>query len=288
MLAIRPGVNVDAVIQYLQQAESQARNLRGSTDTHNKLANYFEWVALQQRALGSAVPVADMDRLVSTRTYWSLLGATYMSLAVVDTELQQRIDDLEKERLSLVSEMDRLKRNSANTIAVLDTNVIMTHHHELETMSWHTIADEHPRRTVRVVIPIIVIDELDRLKRSQGDMIVGGHRTPRRTVARKAIRVLSRMFEYPGVSHDIDQGVPGDMNTKPVSFELLMDSAGHARLPEPDAEIRERALALSAYASRLVLVTFDLGNKFAAEHAGLTVNRLVEVEDQNLEPSGTP
>jgi predicted ribonuclease YlaK len=157
-------------------------------------------------------------------------------------------------------------------------------HEELETIPWHGTIRERARRAVHVVIPIIVIDQLDRLKRSQGDMILRGKKVARRTVARQALRTLSRMFERHDDRVGIDQADAGS-RSNPVSIELLLDPPGHTRLASPDAEIRDRAIARSAYANRVVLVTYDLGNTFAAQFEGLEVIRLKDTEEVAGEPA---
>jgi hypothetical protein len=64
-----------------------------------------------------------------------------------------------------------------------------------------------------------------------------------------------------------------------------MDPPGHSRLPSPDAEIRDRAISRSAYADRVVLLTYDLGNTFAAQLDGLEVIRLKDAEESEAEPT---
>jgi hypothetical protein len=59
-------------------------------------------------------------------------------------------------------------------------------------------------------------------------------------------------------------------NLGPVTLELLFDPPDHKRLPDPDAEIVDRALAVQNMAGRPVtMVTYDTSMGFRARQAGL-------------------
>lgn len=260
-------------------------NVLNSNFDSDKIGRYLAWAANERRTLGSAISEADMDRLVTTRTYWALVSAGGVApIAVLDIELQSRIQALDGEEQELTKEHDRWSRVGWTTAAVLDTNALMTHHASLQDIQWHELVGERDMRTVRVVIPLIVIDELDKLKRSTGTMTIGGKVFQRRTLARQSLRTVAAMFDavHTVVSVDQSKEVP---YSRPVTFELLADAPGHVRLETADAEIRDRALALAAHTNRVLLVTYDLGNQFAAGLSGLEAIRLVDEEDAALDPS---
>lgn len=196
---------------------------------------------------------------------------------VLSRELEDRIGDLNAESTYLYGEMRRLQA-APTTIAVLDTNVLMMDHSRLTEMPWHQLSETRDMQLVRVIIPIIVVDELDALKRSSGEMRIGGKGIPRRTVARQALRTVSGMFQQPSDVYSFDQSDDA-LIRRPVTIELLMDAPFHKRLSSPDAEIRDRALSLKPYAQRTVLVTYDLGNQFSAEAIGLATRRLTDADD---------
>ena len=196
---------------------------------------------------------------------------------VLSRELEDRIGDLNAESTYLYGEMRRLQA-APTTIAVLDTNVLMMDHSRLTEMPWHQLSETRDMQLVRVIIPIIVVDELDALKRSSGEMRIGGKGIPRRTVARQALRTVSGMFQQPSDVYSFDQSDDA-LIRRPVTIELLMDAPFHKRLSSPDAEIRDRALSLKPYAQRTLLVTYDLGNQFSAEAIGLATRRLTDADD---------
>jgi len=281
MLSIRPGFGLDAVLGYLDFAIEGARKVE--QDLGN-IETYFAWVAANLRTLGAAVTPSELDRLITTPTYWAIQGwpsSRGGRVGLLGHEIAQRRTDLEAERKELAWIIDDNRRNRMKSVAVLDTNVVMEHHSDFAGLAWHSIVQVFPHDTVRVVIPILVIDELDKLKRSQGSVTKGGKTSPRRSVARQALRSLSRMFQSPEMIIPIDRR-DKDGFTEPATLELLMDPPGHVRLDNPDAEIRDRALSFGAYVASTTLVTYDLGNQFAAQLVGLNTHRLTDEEDEAL------
>jgi hypothetical protein len=120
------------------------------------------------------------------------------------------------------------------------------------------------------VVPLLVVDELDRHKRKDRQTKV--HPEGKETVssrARVTLRHLEDLFGDPSwvvtLHSDRFPAAP------PVKAELLLDPLGHIRLPEPDAELIDRALALQDLSGRPVtLATSDTGMIFRAKAAGLT------------------
>ena len=171
MLSIRPGVPIAMIIDYLAHAVNDLMVIRNAPYV-DQVDRYFAWVATQQRSLGTTISARDMDRLVTTRTYWALLGSAQDSaLEPVRTEMDVRVMELEAELAALRLEASQHAIRGWTTLAVLDTNVLMERHQELQTMAWHEIVQERSMRNVHVLIPLSVVDELDRLKRSQGNMV---------------------------------------------------------------------------------------------------------------------
>jgi len=223
-----------------------------------------------------------MDRLVTTRTYWALASSGGVTaIALLNIELEARIAALEAEDAALRAELDVWARVGWTTAAVLDTNSVMMHHASMRTMPWHELVGERDMRTVRVIIPLLVVDELDRLKRSTGDMTIGKEKYPRRTLARQALRTIAQMFPDANSVVSLNQSETAPYS-RPVTVELLLDSPDHVRLDNPDAEIRDRALSLTSRVNRVVLLTYDLGNELAAGISGLEAIRLTDDEDRTL------
>jgi hypothetical protein len=122
-------------------------------------------------------------------------------------------------------------------------------------------------------VPIIVVDELDNLKRS---------RDPKaRWRALYTLAVIDRVVAHPpqpGILHPedfsaIDHGT-GGIPRGEVSLQIAYDPRGHTRLPISDDEIVDRSLACQAFAGSLTLLTYDTGQSTRARLAGLHVQKL--------------
>ena len=110
-------------------------------------------------------------------------------------------------------------------------------------------------------MPLPVVDELDRLKRDN----------QARSRARTALKALDEVFR--NVTSERPMGRLRDGSSPglgPVTMELLFDPPDHERLPDNDAEIVDRALAVQILSGREVtMVTYDKSMALGARHQGL-------------------
>jgi PIN domain len=117
---------------------------------------------------------------------------------------------------------------------------------------------------VRVIVPVVILDELDGLKGS-GD-------ARRRWRAGYTLAVMEEAFAAKPVP-GLLRGPAG--NRGGVILDLLLDPPGHVRLPINDDEIIDRTLAAQALAGTPVtLLTFDTSEAERGRRAGLRVNKL--------------
>lgn len=118
-------------------------------------------------------------------------------------------------------------------------------------------------RGVRVVIPIAVIDELDRLKRSGREEV----RTRARTTLRTLVQLLG---STPDTPHPLRGGASGSAGSVSTTVEVLLDPPSYQPLAHVDSEIVNRALDLQTFSGRSVqVITADTGLLFRAAAAGL-------------------
>jgi predicted ribonuclease YlaK len=152
-------------------------------------------------------------------------------------------------------------RESLTSTAVLDV--------KRDVEFWPLIDDW--QLDVTVLVPIVIVDELDRLKESKDKRV--------RWRAGYTLAVLDRLLAdgagrarlRPG------DGMPGPdgLTGGEVTIELIFDPPGHVRLPGNDDEIIDRALAIEPLADRKVtLLTYDTGQSTRARSAGLQVVKL--------------
>jgi predicted ribonuclease YlaK len=126
-------------------------------------------------------------------------------------------------------------------------------------------------------VPIVVVDELDGLKKSKN---------PReRWRARYTLAVIDRVLVDPAVPgrlapEDFSVLGKGGIPRGAVTMELVFDPPGHSRLPINDDELVDRALALQPLAGRdITLLTYDTGQSTRARGAGLKATKLTEAEE---------
>lgn len=272
-----PGVNRDDVLKTLREIESGAGDADNTHGTaSDRLLAYLAWATESARMLGSRLRPADVDRLVLTRGYERLLtaagsltsdvtAAQKVLNGMITEELRQRALAFEDAIHTLADQITRWPGSDVYTVP--DTSVYIEHESKLEDIDFHTLLPfPWKDKIVRVVVPVVVLDELDNLKRN-GDAY-------RRWRAGYTLAVMEKAFtdeRFPGLlrkaTRKPDHGA--------VILELLFDPPGHARLPINDDEIIDRALAARSLAGPdFTLLTFDTSQAARARYANLRVKKL--------------
>lgn len=149
-------------------------------------------------------------------------------------------------------------------VAVLDTSAF----HEFDRFwvaDWARVAEADPPYAtmpglpIRLVVPLVVVEELDAQKRH-----------PNGKVREAARDILRHLRDLPRVS--TDEFVDVLRLDGRVTVEILLDDPTHVRLPVNDAEIIDRAVYLRSLFPafvRIILVSGDVSMEFRAEGAGL-------------------
>ncbi|MFH9959059.1 PIN domain-containing protein [Streptomyces roseolus] len=257
-----PGAGRDNVYKTLRNLWVSASNLEGqhSNTAYERLLRYLEWANESQRMLIGQVSGRDIDRLIRTRTYQSLLdgvghlGSTDHSRllnGLLTNEIRERVADLDEAWSSFSAQMDRWPAERA--VVVPDTSFFIHHHPKFEEVDFFGgLAPEG--EVVSVVVPMVVVDELDRLKESRDKHT--------RWRAGHTLGVLERVLDGDGLLGE-------------SKIEVLTDDLGHVRLPEADDEIVDRATAVRSIAAGPVrLITYDTGMALRARQLGLPVLKL--------------
>jgi rRNA-processing protein FCF1 len=251
---------------------------------YSRLIGYLDWSSNAVRMLHSQISAADIDRLVLTRRHQALLdgfghlaGSSQERVVngLVDLELEQRIADLKGAIDTLLAQMERWNPTSTAFI-VADTSFYIQHPSKLEDINFAADFKRVGGRDVRIVFPMVVVDELDNLKQHKDRRI--------RWRAGYTLAVLDRLLadgEHAALSHGGDG--PG---SQAVSVEVLYDPPGHVRLPIADDEIVSRTLAFQALVgSRVTLATYDTAMSMRARSTGLSVNKLRTDAGEGPEPT---
>ena len=155
----------------------------GRTD-EQFLERYLDWTEEAERLLGNVFPEDVVSDLIHTSNYWTFRTASGTSprlTPLILREAESRRRALSELQAALQAEHHRWQYPSGGaTLAVPDTNIFLQAGTPFEDIDWPTALES--RSNVRVVIPLVVIHELDRLKRQ------GNNTTS--TLARTSLRWL--------------------------------------------------------------------------------------------------
>jgi PIN domain-containing protein len=276
----RPGVNSGNLLSSLCSIRTAVFNLRGGPQVaHKRLLAYLEWSSDAARMLGNQISSADLDRLVLTRRHELLLSGvgsmtgTEMEVqrvvnGLVSLELDQRIDAFDQAIKELEEQVKRWPR--LGDLVVADSSFYIEHTKKLEDVDFAPL-DTELGDNIHIVVPIVVVDELDGLKRSKEPAV--------RWRAGYTLAVLDRVFARTTgparLRAETLSALGSSIPVSQITMELLFDPPGHVRLPINDDEIIDRALAIESLASRkITLFTYDTGQSTRARAAGLRAKKL--------------
>ena len=199
---------------------------------------------------------------------------------LLGVELDQRVDAFERTIKALNVQIERWSMLAE--FVMFDTSVYIQHPQKLDELDVASLLEARDQ-AVHLLVPIVVVDELDSLKKSKEG--------PVRTRARKTLAVLDRLFETTTAptqlrAPDSSALASGGTPRGEVTIEIVFDPPGHVRLPINDDEIVDRALAIEPLAARQVrLVTYDTGQSMRARAQDLRVVKLTKPLEE--EPPNT-
>jgi hypothetical protein len=168
---------------------------------------------------------------------------------LINDEAARQVIVLERLRAK-VQTLESLQARDGQ-IAVIDTNALM-HYQRPDEIPWAEVLGV---RTVRIIVPICVIDELDNKKYTGSDRM-----------SRRADLAIRALREHSG---DLRRG---GATTFPdgTTLEVLLDDPGHVRRANPDEELLSRCLLIQRAIGRPVtIVTGDFGIQLRADAHGL-------------------
>jgi hypothetical protein len=262
-MRLKPEVDVHHVIKELRRLAVEAENLyaygAGPRPEQALLFRdqYLAWADTTERTLRRLLADDAVQAGLHTQRHWHIRNLTMGTArpaelinAEIDTQaarLRQAADALETSAARLIA--------TPGQIVVCDTNVFL-HYHRFDQVDWPSIADTTP---VRLVLPLIVIEELD-AKKYAGDPGL-------RRRAQRILRVLEQLLSSVPDSQLVRLG-------DKVTLEVL-DDDGHARRSNADDEILDRCEYLEQVTSSHVLVvTGDVGMRVRARGRHLRVRSM--------------
>jgi hypothetical protein len=270
-----PGTKRESLRHTMRELHGAATNIRSSERPGDvaPIDAYFRWTDSAIGQLTAQIAERDIERLVLTPRYWALLGSpsigTPQYYAVLDREIDQRISDFAAASEELDAKIGRW--SDLATYVVPDTSFFCQGESAFDQADYHSILEVNWHQPIRLLIPIVVVDELDDLKDA---------RTEVRHRARLSLAILDRVITgSPQEPHELRQPQLRQVftgqhqaPTGDLTVEVLLDALGRARLPIVDDEIIDRALAIQPLAGRRVtLLTCDTAQSFQARSLGLNV-----------------
>lgn len=264
----------------LNKLEHIRRELINSRGTSPELAArhraYLDAIGEGARLLRGAIRAADVDLLLLTRRYWTLVDMTVSTnppVRVVNDLLSLEIDDrlLELDD-TIATTQEALNRWSvtAGQLVLPDTSFFLNNPRVLRNIDFPTILGTDD--TITLIFPLAVIEELDRAKRRND---------AGRPKAQVALAVLEAIAK---------DGLSGKWKDAPKStrhghgeiwFDVLLDPLGRKPLGNSDAEIIDRAVTAQILAGRdVTFLTYDTNQAFRARGNGLKDVRKLEEPDR--------
>ena len=260
---LRLGITADSALDSLRSLRLQAGNVAaggGGIAPERHRDEYLAWVETAEVQLRSLFAAPDVWRKLYTDRYWhlrELTSDTPRPYPLVDMEARWQVTRLERLAERLRQAQQFLELPAGSVAVVPDTNVF-AHYRRFDEIRWPELAGA---KQVRLVVPLLVLDELDKLSyksRSGGERAAG------------ALRALAwlRGDSLPEAPVHVREG---------TTLQFLVDPPGHQRRANSDDELLTRVEDLVAVVGEEVRVaTGDYGMHVRARARGLRCLTLPE------------
>jgi rRNA-processing protein FCF1 len=226
-----PGT-ADAAISAIGTLGFHLGNSRSGLGAADKQRDFLRWVEdvarpqFESWLADAAEVVGELDS-----AYNRVVFASGVSEATLLGLLNREFDSMGRllDRVSAGMRALKALADRPGVPVVLDTSVLMESRPLFHEFDWRRL-DSALASGVRLVVPILVVGELDDLRHDK--------KAERREKARIATRKLIEL-------HKGTPTMPAPLPARPgVTIEVLLDEGWHQRLPNNDAEIIEQALRL--------------------------------------------
>ncbi|HET6356110.1 PIN domain-containing protein [Streptomyces sp.] len=263
-MRIRNAGAIDDAIQTLTFLKHQCENARNPSALSQARDAYIGWVHTAERHFYSLFADEGMIDALHTASYWEIRRLTQVSpgaFALMQGEIERQV-----QRIDAAIEKLRQYREFAShpgKIVVPDTSALIRGVW-LPDFVWQTHLDI--KDSVRMVVPILVVEELDGFK----------DRDRTGTAGDRAAKVLKWLRE---LCRAVEPGAPAEVRNK-VTIEVLLDDEWQRRRPNADAEIIDQALLVQEMTGTAVtLACVDASMEFRARQHGLNVYEMPTTED---------
>lgn len=278
MITLQADASPTVVLELLQRAFHDLANTRNANTLKDALDQYLLWTYRTTQLLSPHIRGDDVERMINTKRYWLLQGIVNplqdsMTRHLIDLEISERQRDFADE-INEINTMTHLwKIDFRSPVAlILDTNILLDHYHELGSYDWNKALNLRSNVPIILTIPVVVIDELDRLKISKAKSN-DKEQTTFRTKARLALKMLDSTFQYSNGRHLLheEEISGGSGHQSAIHLAVLIDEMGHIPMDHVDSEIVDRATTLSPFVGEVRIATYDTGMALRARQSGLEV-----------------
>jgi hypothetical protein len=263
-----PGT-IDAAVTVVQDLRRWLDNAKSGNPTFGPADPFLTWCENQARPQleNLFAPVEDLlDEL--DVSYNRINSAPKSDLRRINAMLSREYSFWNRRLGEVLDELGKQKQlvMRPGRPVVLDTSALMEGK-PFAQFDWHSLDPSLVDVPVRLVVPILVVEELDELLHDRN--------ADRRQKARAATRSL---FEL----HQTKPAEPAALPDQPgVTIEVLLDGDWHQRRPNNDAEIIDQALMLRDLIGRKVLLAAcDLRMMYRAAAASLPATLVPRADQQ--------
>jgi hypothetical protein len=289
---LRRGATPQLALDALNEAITRLQNAVGAHPS-SPAAEYVKALPGVEAQLGNAFDRQWVTETLYTPRCWHLMGVAHLTLPEQDFQVFSTGDESElaeferRQRVEIVRlgsannaadherrfQIERLEQMQADvnwllnvfsktpgTILVVDTNVLM-HAYALDEISWKKNLKIARDETLRIMVPLAVVDELDRKK------FEGGPSQLKK--ANDAIRSLRAL------RGDAGPDIPSIRNAKDgtvFTLEIPRDDIGRKRSTVTDDEVRDFALFAEQIIGRPAkVIMWDMGAELRCKRSDLDV-----------------
>lgn len=242
---------VDYTIETLTRVKNELGNSRGRHEAWEYRDQWLRWWSAADGQLRNLFADGELAASLSV----SAEKVRDVNLGALPFVLLNRETGAWEERLGqVIAELEALKPfiERSGLIVVPDTSAFLEGEY-FTNLDWQDLAGA-AAQPVRLVVPVLVIEELD------------AHKRGRDRQRDRAISTLRRLWELGGNDPERIAHIPGHA----VTIEVFLDGPWHARRPVNDDEIIQRALVVGEITRQeVVLAAADFAMLYRASAAGL-------------------
>jgi PIN domain len=266
---------IDQAIENIKSLQFQLGNAQSAMSAEGKRDNFVNWC--EERARDVLEFLFDPSEEIFDELETAYLRAATTNLPDIRlfglmnrefTRWRQNLSRIER----LLLDQQAVRSIPGHRI-VPETSVLMEADPAFIKFPWHTAHPEMATGQIRLIVPIIVVEQLDELLHNRDG--------ERKRKARDAVRALLSVHK---TSKPTERApLPG----KPeVTLEIMVDEPWHKRLPVDDAEIIDQASRLHQITGLAVLATCDANMYYRTGAADLPAF-LVPRKDAQAPGTGT-